>query len=321
MLDNVANKFFKGNKNVAFIVIAAGGMVLFILLIVLIASLTSGGIKSYSQLEDKLVNAAEKYYKDNSDKLPLTDGTVSVTDSTLVEGNYIKELSKLYSKDKCTATVEVVKNGDGSKLLLDLPKAYEIIKEVVKSVSIPVTVKFRKGWDNDNIVAVDMAKVAEDAGASAITIHGRTRSEFYSGTADWNIIKSVKENVNIPVIGNGDIKNVDDAKRIFELTGVDAIMIGRASLGRPWIFKEITSGLQGEPFEISNEQKLKLILEQLNLEIKDKGERVAIMEMRKHIGWYIKNTKDASKVREYVNQITDKDVLIETLSEYFMNIN
>lgn len=109
MLDNVANKFFKGNKNVAFIVIAAGGMVLFILLIVLIASLTSGGIKNYSQLEDKLVNAAEKYYKDNSDKLPLTDGTVSVTDSTLVEGNYIKELSKLYSKDKCTATVEVVK--------------------------------------------------------------------------------------------------------------------------------------------------------------------------------------------------------------------
>ena len=166
-----------------------------------------------------------------------------------------------------------------------------------------------------------MAKIAEDAGASAITIHGRTRSEFYSGTADWNIIKSVKENVNIPVIGNGDIKNVDDAKRIFELTGVDAIMIGRASLGKPWIFKEITSVLQGEPFEISNEQKLKLILEQLNLEIKDKGERVAIMEMRKHIGWYIKNTKDASKVREYVNQITDKDVLIETLSEYFMNIN
>lgn len=216
---------------------------------------------------------------------------------------------------------KVVKNGDGSKLLLNLPKAYEIIKEVVKSVSIPVTVKFRKGWDNDNIVAIDMAKIAEDAGASAITIHGRTRSEFYSGTADWNIIKSVKENVNIPVIGNGDIKNVDDAKRIFELTGVDAIMIGRASLGKPWIFKEITSGLQGEPFEISNEQKLKLILEQLNLEIKDKGERVAIMEMRKHIGWYIKNTKDASKVREYVNQITDKDVLIETLSEYFMNIN
>ena len=234
---------------------------------------------------------------------------------------YISDLADIVDVNMGCPAPKVVKNGDGSKLLLDLPKAYEIIKEVVKSVSIPVTVKFRKGWDNDNIVAVDMAKIAEDAGASAITIHGRTRSEFYSGTADWNIIKSVKENVNIPVIGNGDIKNVDDAKRIFELTGVDAIMIGRASLGKPWIFKEITSGLQGEPFEISNEQKLKLILEQLNLEIKDKGERVAIMEMRKHIGWYIKNTKDASKVREYVNQITDKDVLIETLSEYFMNIN
>ena len=234
---------------------------------------------------------------------------------------YVSEFADIVDINMGCPAPKVVKNGDGSKLLLDLPKAYEIIKEVVKSVSIPVTVKFRKGWDNDNIVAVDMAKVAEDAGASAITIHGRTRSEFYSGTADWNIIKSVKENVNIPVIGNGDIKNVDDAKRIFELTGVDAIMIGRASLGKPWIFKEITSGLQGEPFEISNEQKLKLILEQLNLEIKDKGERGAIMEMRKHIGWCIKNTKDASKVREYVNQITDKDVLIETLSEYFMNIN
>jgi tRNA-dihydrouridine synthase B len=245
----------------------------------------------------------------------------SDAESMKYAAEYVSKYADIIDINMGCPAPKVVKNGDGSKLLLDLPKAYEIIKEVVKSVSIPVTVKFRKGWDNDNIVAVDMAKIAEDAGASAITIHGRTRSEFYSGTADWNIIKSVKENVNIPVIGNGDIKNVDDAKRIFELTGVDAIMIGRASLGKPWIFKEITSGLQGEPFEISNEQKLKLILEQLNLEIKDKGERVAIMEMRKHIGWYIKNTKDASKVREYVNQITDKDMLIETLSEYFMNIN
>ena len=245
----------------------------------------------------------------------------SDVESMKYAAEYVSKYADIIDINMGCPAPKVVKNGDGSKLLLNLPKAYEIIKEVVKSVSIPVTVKFRKGWDNDNIVAVDMAKIAEDAGASAITIHGRTRSEFYSGTADWNIIKSVKENVNIPVIGNGDIKNVDDAKRIFELTGVDAIMIGRASLGKPWIFKEITSGLQGEPFEISNEQKLKLILEQLNLEIKDKGERVAIMEMRKHIGWYIKNTKDASKVREYVNQITDKDMLIETLSEYFMNIN
>ena len=205
----------------------------------------------------------------------------SDAESMKYAAEYVSKYADIIDINMGCPAPKVVKNGDGSKLLLDLPKAYEIIKEVVKSVSIPVTVKFRKGWDNDNIVAVDMAKIAEDAGASAITIHGRTRSEFYSGTADWNIIKSVKENVNIPVI----------------------------------------SGLQGEPFEISNEQKLKLILEQLNLEIKDKGERVAIMEMRKHIGWYIKNTKDASKVREYVNQITDKDMLIETLSEYFMNIN
>ena len=161
----------------------------------------------------------------------------SDVESMKYAAEYVSKYADIIDINMGCPAPKVVKNGDGSKLLLDLPKAYEIIKEVVKSVSIPVTVKFRKGWDNDNIVAVDMAKIAEDAGASAITIHGRTRSEFYSGTADWNIIKSVKENVNIPVIGNGDIKNVDDAKRIFELTGVDAIMIGRASLGKPWIFK------------------------------------------------------------------------------------
>ena len=164
----------------------------------------------------------------------------SDVESMKYAAEYVSKYADIIDINMGCPAPKVVKNGDGSKLLLDLPEAYEIIKEVVKSVSIPVTVKFRKGWDNDNIVAIDMAKIAEDAGASAITIHGRTRSEFYSGTADWNIIKSVKENVNIPVIGNGDIKNVDDAKRIFELTGVDAIMIGRASLGRPVSYTHLT---------------------------------------------------------------------------------
>lgn len=230
---------------------------------------------------------------------------------------YVSKYADIVDINMGCPAPKVVKNGDGSKLLLDLPKAEEIIREVVKSSSVPVTVKFRKGWNNDNIVAVEMAKIAEEAGASAITIHGRTRSEFYSGKADWDIIKKVKKNVKIPVIGNGDIKNYEDASKIFETTGVDGIMIGRASLGNPWIFKEIICGMENQEFSISNSEKLSLILEHLNLAIEDKGEHVAIMEMRKHIGWYIKNTKDASKMRERVNQITDKDELVKTLIEYF----
>ncbi|MBO5349083.1 MAG: tRNA dihydrouridine synthase DusB [Clostridia bacterium] len=241
----------------------------------------------------------------------------SDVESMKYAAQYVSKYADIVDINMGCPAPKVVKNGDGSKLLLDLPKAKEIIEEVVKSSSVPVTVKFRKGWDNDNIVAIKMAKIAENAGASAITIHGRTRAEFYSGQADWDIIKKVKDSVNIPVIGNGDVKNVEDAKKMFETTGVDGIMIGRASLGNPWIFKQIIYGMQNEEFSISNAEKLSLILEHLNLAINDKGDHVALMEMRKHISWYIKNSKDASKIRDKVNQITDKDELVKTLTEYF----
>lgn len=233
---------------------------------------------------------------------------------------YVSEYADIIDINMGCPAPKIVKNGDGSKLLLDLDKARAIIEEVVKKSKVPVTVKFRKGWDSDHIVAVEMAKIAEKAGASAITIHGRTRAQFYSGIADWDIIKQVKENVNIPVIGNGDIKSSEDVKEIFSRTGVDAIMIGRGALGNPWCFEQIRQEINGTGFFISNKQKLSLILEHLNLEINDKGEKVAIMEMRKHIGWYIKNTKDASKARERINQITDKDDLVKTLTEYFETI-
>ena len=230
---------------------------------------------------------------------------------------YVSKYADIVDINMGCPAPKVVKNGDGSKLLLDLDKARNIIEAVVRGSSVPVTVKFRKGWDTENIVATDIAKIAEECGASAVTIHGRTRSEFYSGTADWDIIKEVKKSVNIPVFGNGDVKNSTDAKQMFDKTGVDGIMIGRGALGSPWIFEQINCELQGNEYSISNQEKLELILQHLNLAIEDKGERVALMEMRKHLGWYIKNTKEASKVRELINRTTEKDELVKILVEYF----
>ena len=210
---------------------------------------------------------------------------------------------------------KVVKNGDGSKLLLDLEKAKEIIETVVKNSSVPVTVKFRKGWNSENVVACEMAKIAEKAGASAITIHGRTREEFYTGKADLSIIKQVKQYVNIPVIGNGDIIDEESALRMFEETGVDGIMIGRGAMGNPWIFKNIKHYLEtGEKLEQpTQKEKLEIIKKHIDLAVKDKGENIAIKEMRKHLACYIKSMQDASKIREKINKIETRDELVKTL--------
>ena len=215
---------------------------------------------------------------------------------------------------------KIVKNGDGSKLLLNLELLKQIAIEVVKKSKVPVTAKIRKGWDN-NIVAVEASKILEEAGISAITIHGRTREEYYSGKADWEIIKKVKESVNIPVIGNGDIKSKEDAKKMFQETNVDAIMVGRAAIGNPWIFEEIINYLsEKEQREISPKEKLATMIEHINLEIEEKGEIIAIKEMRKHLAYYIKNMKDASKIREKINKIETKIELVDYLNEYFKNI-
>ena len=234
---------------------------------------------------------------------------------------YISNFADIIDINMGCPAPKVVKNGDGSRLLLNLELVEKIVTEVVKCSKVPVTVKIRKGWDSDNIVAVEAAKIIEKAGASAITIHGRTRDEFYSGTADWDIIKQVKESVNIPVIGNGDIKTKEDAQKMFEQTGVDGIMIGRATLGNPWIFEEIISYLEnGEQVQsrvISNEEKLQIILKHINLEVEEKGEITAVKEMRKHISWYIKNCKEASKFRDIVNKIDTREDLENSIKEYF----
>lgn len=231
--------------------------------------------------------------------------------------NEVAEIADIIDINMGCPAPKVVKNGDGSKLLLNPELIGAIVHEVVKVVKKPVTVKIRKGWDKDNINAVEVAKVIEQAGASAITIHGRTREEYYGGRADLEIIKKVKESVSIPVIGNGDVKSIEDAKRMFDYCNVDGIMIGRATIGNPWIINEIISE---EKKEITNEEKLKVIKEHIELAAEEKGEYIAVREMRKHICWYIKNLKESSKMREKINKIENINELKACLEEYFNSL-
>ena len=231
---------------------------------------------------------------------------------------YMSKIADIIDINMGCPAPKVVKNGDGSKLLLDLEKAKRIMKVVVENSSVPVTVKIRKGWDKENIVAVQVAKIAEEVGISAITIHGRTRSEFYTGKADWDIIKKVKDSVKIPVIGNGDIVDEETAYQMFEKTGVDGIMIGRGSFGNPWIFRNIKHFLiTGEKLPSpTNSERLNIIKEHIDLAVEEKGE-IAIKELRKHIAWYTKNLKNSSEFRNSINMIETKEQLIKTLNEYF----
>lgn len=235
---------------------------------------------------------------------------------------YISKIADIVDINIGCPAPKVVKNGDGSKLLLDLEQAKKVMKAVVENATVPVTIKIRKGWDNEHIVATDIAKIAEEVGISAITIHGRTRNEMYSGKADLDIIKQVKQSVNIPVIGNGDIIDEETAIRMFEYTGVDGIMIGRGTFGNPWIFQKIIHFLKTSENipEISNKEKLRIIKEHIDLAIKEKQEITAIREMRKHIAWYTKNLKNSSEFRNSINKIETKEELISKLDEYFKTL-
>ena len=218
----------------------------------------------------------------------------------------------------CPVNKVAKKSGAGASLLQDPNRVYEIVKAVVEAVKKPVTVKIRIGWDFDHINCVENAKMIERAGASAITVHGRTRSQFYNGTADWSWIKRVKEAVSIPVIGNGDIVDIDSAKRMLLETGCDAIAIGRGALGNPFIFRELYEYFINDrviPHK-THEEIYETILKHHNLLVELKGEHLAMLEMRSHVSWYIKGMPGSAKIKDFCNKQSDFNIVLETIKEY-----
>ena len=210
---------------------------------------------------------------------------------------------------------KLVKNGDGAGLIIDIKKVEEIIKEKKNVSKKPITVKTRKGFNDDIITAVEVAKICEKYGVAMITIHGRTREQYYSGVADLDIIKKVKESVKIPVIGNGDIIDVKSAKKMFEYTGCDGIMIARGAQGNPWIFKSI---LDGKDYVPSYEERLQIILEHIKYELEnEENKKNAVFKMRKHIAWYLKSLPNSTYVKDKINREEDIEKVIQLLKEYF----
>ena len=250
----------------------------------------------------------------------------SDVDSFVVAAKYIEETMHPDIIDinmGCPVPKVALKAQAGSALLKNPAKIKEIVKAVVKAVNCPVTVKIRSGWDENSINAVIVAKTIEEAGASAITIHARTRSQGYSGKADYNIITQVKEAVNIPVIGNGDIKTCFDAKRMLDETNCDLVMVGRGLLGNPWLIKEINEYLENgvvidKPTDI---EKLDMCLKHLSLLEEFECEKQAVLEIRSHVGWYLKGIKNANEVKQNIFKTKNINEIKRMLNELKNSLN
>lgn len=223
----------------------------------------------------------------------------------------------------CPVPKVAIKSQAGSALLKNPDKIKEIVSAVVNAVSVPVTVKIRSGWDANNVNAVEVAKVIEEAGASAITVHGRTRAQGYSGNADWNIIKQVKEMVSIPVIGNGDVTSAEKAKEMLDFTGCDAVMIGRGVLGNPWLIKECVSYLESGiiPPKPSAREKIEMLKRHYQLLVDSTSEKQAILEIRTHALWYIKGMPKSAYIKNEICKTKNSEDLFKILNDYLGDLD
>lgn len=250
-----------------------------------------------------------------------SDGAVLAATAVSLQEYLGEKLDQINLNMGCPAP-KIVRNGDGAALMLEPDKAASIIRAVSRAVSVPVTVKFRKGFDEDHINAVEFAKMAEQNGADGVIVHGRTRSQYYSGAADWDVIRSVKQAVKIPVVGNGDIFCGEDAKKMLNETGCDAVMVARGALGNPFIFRQIreylTTGNTGVFPDAA--EKITMCLRQAKIAVERKGEHIAILQMRKHAAYYLKGLPRSAKTRNLVVEAGTFKELEDLLLNYLHNL-